>query len=143
MTPRDQTPARERPVRVVVVDDSPDVVATLSSVLDADGRFSVVGSALSPVDVDALAALVPDLAIVDVKMPDGGGFAATRRILELSPTTLVVALSAFSTPSLRRRMQEAGAVAYLTKGMLGDDLLDQLADICSAGSDGPGSGSTR
>jgi DNA-binding NarL/FixJ family response regulator len=120
-------------ITVMVVDDSPELVTALVAVLQADPRFVVVGTAGSPDEVDVPASRFPRLATVDVKMPAGGGFAATRRILEISPTTRVVALSAFSTASLRDRMREAGAVAYLTKGMMGEELLDQLAAIAESG----------
>jgi hypothetical protein len=45
----------------------------------------------------------------------------------------VVALSVLSTASLQQRMRKAGAVVSLTKGMMGDDLLDQLVAIAGSG----------
>jgi DNA-binding NarL/FixJ family response regulator len=119
-------------ITVMVVDDSEELVAALIGVLQSDPRFTVVGTASSPQEVDAPARRLPQLATVDVRMPGGGGFEAARRILAISPGTRVVALSAFSTPSLRERMREAGAVAYLTKGMMGEELLDQLAAIAAS-----------
>lgn len=121
------------PITVIVVDDSHEVVEALVGVLESDPRFTVVGTAHGPDEVDTPARALPQLATVDVRMPDGGGFAATRRILALSPATRVVALSAFSTASLQKRMREAGAVAYLTKGMMGEELLDQLVAIAGSG----------
>lgn len=124
---------RTSPITVIVVDDSHEVVEALVGVLQSDPRFTVVGTANGPDEVDEPARSLPQLATVDVRMPDGGGFEATRRILAVSPTTRVVALSAFSTTSLQKRMREAGAVAYLTKGMMGEELLDQLVAIAGSG----------
>ena len=84
-------------------------------------------------DVDQVVALAdvlqPDLAVVDVRMPGGGGYESCRRILQRSPRTRVVALSAFGSPSMRRRMAEAGAADYLTKGGAAADLLDRLVAL--------------
>lgn len=114
---------------VIVADDADDVREAMGELLDGDPRFRLVGSAG---DASAAVALAverhPDLAVVDVRMP-GGGVEACRQIRAGAPTTCVVALSAFATPSLRRRMADAGAAAYLTKGTAGDELLDQLAEI--------------
>jgi DNA-binding NarL/FixJ family response regulator len=125
---------RITPITVIVVDDSQEVVDALVGVLESDPRFTVVGTANAPDEVDDPARALPHVATVDVRMPGGGGFEAARRILALSPTTRVVALSAFSTASLQERMREAGAVAYLTKGMMGEELLDQLVAIAGSGS---------
>ena len=119
-------------VSIIIVDDAEEVLVALAEVVSSDPRFRLVGVAGRVRDVHEIAAALPDLALVDVRMPDGGGFEACRRILSVSPSTKVVALSAFSTTSLRRRMRDAGAVAYLTKGMAGDILLDQLVAL-SAG----------
>lgn len=86
------------PITVMVVDDSQELVAALVGVLQADPRFTVVGTAFSPDEVATPARALPQLATVDVRMPGGGGFEAARRILAVSPSTRVVALSAFSTP---------------------------------------------
>jgi two-component system invasion response regulator UvrY len=125
-------------ITVMVVDDSRELVDALVGVLQSDPRFTVVGTAFAPDEVDEPARALPQLATVDVRMPGGGGFEATRRILRISPTTRVVALSAFSTASLQQRMRDAGAVAYLTKGMMGEDLLDQLVAIAGSGTSDDG-----
>jgi CheY-like chemotaxis protein len=94
----------------------------------SDDRLRLLGSARDGDEAVALArALQPDLAVVDVRMPGGGGPEACRRIRALSPGTLVVALSGSSSPTLRRRMAGAGAIAYLTKET--EDLLDQLVAL--------------
>jgi DNA-binding NarL/FixJ family response regulator len=115
---------------VLVADDAEDVRTALGELLDGDERFRLVGSAGDATEAVVLALeLGPDLAVVDVRMPGGGGVEACQRIRAGSPATCVVALSAFSTPSLQRRMAAAGAAAYLTKGAPGNELLDDLADI--------------
>jgi DNA-binding NarL/FixJ family response regulator len=59
----------------------------------------------------------PDIALVDVEMPGGGGPRATREISAASPATAIVALSADESDRVVRDMLGAGAVAYIRKGV--------------------------
>ena len=119
-----------RPISVIIADDAEEVRTALSQLVSADDRFSLVAAAGEGDEAVSLAdALRPDLVVVDVRMPGGGGIEACRRIRTVSPASCVVALSASASPSLRRRMAEAGAAAYLTKDTLGYDLLDRLVEI--------------
>lgn len=121
------------PISVLLADDAAAVRIALGELLDGDDRFRVVGSAVDATEAIALTLeLSPDLALVDVRMPAGGGVEACRRIRAGAPATCVIALSAVTSPSLRRRMVDAGATAYLMKGVPGDELLDQLAEIVTA-----------
>lgn len=118
---------------VIVADDAHEVRIALGQLIDGDPRFEFVGGAVDADEAVTLAAAErPDLAVVDVRMPGGGGVEACRRILEVSPHTTVVALSAFASPTLRKRMAEAGATGYLTKDATADELLDRLAEIVTA-----------
>jgi DNA-binding NarL/FixJ family response regulator len=99
---------------------------------ERSGSFDLVAVASNGDEAAAFAAIRrPRLAVLDVRMP-GGGAAASARIREVSPGTVVVALSALDTPSSRRRMAEAGAAAYLVKGATGEDLLDRLWSLATA-----------
>jgi DNA-binding NarL/FixJ family response regulator len=66
----------------------------------------------------------PDVALLDVEMPGGGGAGAALRIRDAVPQTRVVAYSAFDDEFSRGEMARAGAVAYAVKGR--DVLLDVL-----------------
>ncbi|MHB8624579.1 MAG: response regulator [Aggregatilineales bacterium] len=57
----------------------------------------------------------PDLVILDIKLPDTDRFLLTRNILELAPSTAVVATSAGSIPDERQRALAAGCVDYIEK----------------------------
>jgi diguanylate cyclase (GGDEF)-like protein/PAS domain S-box-containing protein len=101
--------------RALLADDDPLVGAALSAQLE--GHFSIVGLAD---DADSAIALAreqrPDVALVDVEMP-GGGLYATRGIHHDSPGTAVVILTADDARSSVLQFLDAGAVAYLRKGM--------------------------
>src|SRR3954451_11436669 len=79
--------------RVLIADDDPDVRAALRAQLT--GGFEIVAAAADTDEAIALAAEhQPDLAVVDVQMPGGGGLRATREIRAAAPRTAIVALSA-------------------------------------------------
>ena len=64
----------------------------------------------------------PDVALVDVKMPAGGGAHATREIRR-SPQTQLVALSAYEDRRTVLEMLRAGVVGYVVKGTSADEIL--------------------
>ncbi len=116
------------PISLIIADDAASVRHALAELIDSDDRLRLVGTAVDGDQaVDLAEALQPDLAVIDVRMPGGGGIEACRRILDRSPGTRVVAFSGSSTPGLRRRMAQAGAVDYLPKGT--DRLLDRLVEL--------------
>ncbi len=126
------------PPRVLIADDDADVRAVLATQLDGD--FEVVASARDADEAIALAAEhQPDIAIVDVQMP-GGGPSATRGIRSAAANTAIVALSADESERIVLEMLNAGAVAYLRKGVSAPDLGDLLREALLARErlDGPG-----
>lgn len=118
--------------RVVVADDDPLVRAALSAQLAA--KYEVVGVATDAVEAIALTVeQQPDLAILDVDMPEGGGLRATREIHDAVPLTTVVALSADESDQVVRDMIRAGAVNYIRKGIRNDELDEALRASLAAG----------
>jgi two-component system nitrate/nitrite response regulator NarL len=103
-------------IRVLVADDHPLIREGLVRALRGDSRFDVVGEASDGWAAVALAGeLVPDCAVLDVRMPRIDGLEAMVRILERDPGIRVVLLSAFSDELVIRSAVRAGAAAYLTK----------------------------
>lgn len=87
----------------------------------------LVGSAGDAEEAIALAEVIrPDVAIVDVKMPAGGGPRAARGIMEASPDTRVIALSAHEDRETVLEMLRAGAVSYLVKGTTPDEIVRSI-----------------
>src|SRR4051812_11853405 len=97
-------------VRVLVADDELSLREALRALVDSEAGFDVVGTAATAADAIELAeATRPDLALVDVRMP-GGGPDAARGILERSPETRVIALSAYQDRASVFEMLRSGAV---------------------------------
>jgi EAL domain-containing protein (putative c-di-GMP-specific phosphodiesterase class I) len=111
-------------IRVLIADDDPGVLDALSRLIGAEESMEVVGIATDADEAANLAALLlPDIAVVDVRMPGGGGPRAAREIRVGSPNTRILALSAFDDPEVVLGMLEAGAVGYMVKDASGAEIL--------------------
>ena len=118
-----------RPIRVLIADDEPLLLQALGEVIDSSPDFEIVGTADNASDATRLAAdLRPHVALLDMRMPEGGGIAAAEGIRTSSPATRIVALSAYEDPARIAAMRGAGAVAYVVKGAPADDILGALLD---------------
>ena len=116
-------------VRVVVADDQPHVRAALAEMVASDDHLELTGVAADAEEAIRLCAeLRPEVAVVDVKMPGGGGPAAVHGIRARSPGTSVLALSAYDDQGSRSAMRAAGATAYVVKGGDIDVLLAAIHD---------------
>ena len=116
-----------RVLRVIVADDDAAVRTALAELVGGEPAFELVGAAADAIDAIALAAATqPDIALLDVRMPGGGGVAAARGIGHCSPATKVIALSAEGDRSTVLGMLEAGAVGYLLKGGSVDELFKAI-----------------
>jgi EAL domain-containing protein (putative c-di-GMP-specific phosphodiesterase class I)/CheY-like chemotaxis protein len=104
-------------ITVLIADDQAELRAALVDLVSADDRLELIGQAR---DADEAISLVtrhrPDVALVDVRKPGGGGLRATRAIRIVSPRTRVIALSAYEDRRTVLQMLGAGAVGYLVKG---------------------------
>lgn len=117
----------DQPIRVVVADDQSGFREALADLVAAHPRFELAGLAA---DTDEAIARCererPDVALIDVKMPGGGGPAAVRGIGVRSPGTRVIVLSAYDDRPTVVDMLRAGAVAYLVKGVSPEEIADAI-----------------
>jgi DNA-binding NarL/FixJ family response regulator len=115
------------PIRVLVAEDAPSVRRALAALLAAEPGVELVGTAEDAVEAIELARReLPDVAIVDAKMPGGGGARAAREILLHSPSTVIVALSAHGDRENVLQMLDAGAVEYILKGTPAHEILSAI-----------------
>jgi len=111
--------AENRPARILVAEDEALIRLDLVEML-TDAGYEVVGQATNGVEAVTLAKeLKPDLAILDVKMPELDGISAAQEIIEISP---VLMLTAFSQKELVERARDAGVMAYVVKPFSISDL---------------------
>ena len=120
--------ADDRPVaRVLAVDDHRPFLAVVRDVLRATRFLDGVGEAGSGEEaVEVARRLLPDVALMDVRMPGLGGVAAAKLIKERRPSTLVVLTSTARRDELALDGTETFVDAFVRKGDLGPKLLDQL-----------------
>ena len=124
----------ERP-RLLIADDDAVVRATLSAQLARD--FEIVGAATDTENAVALAGEHrPDAALIDVEMPGGGGLEAVRQIATRSPGTCMVVLSGDESSEREHELLEAGASAYLCKGLGGREIAGALTEALANPRDG-------
>lgn len=111
-------------VSVLIADDDDLVRAMLGDLVRHDSQLSLAGTAVDAIEAIALAkTTAPDVALVDVDMPGGGGCEATRLIRTWSPGTKVVALSGSGSREAVMGMLAAGASGYLLKGAPDEEII--------------------
>jgi DNA-binding NarL/FixJ family response regulator len=110
-------------IRVLLVDDQLVVRRGLRVLLDDAPDIEVVGEAVSgPEAVAAVGVLHPDVVLMDVRMPDGDGIAATRTLSAEPDPVPVVVVTTFDLDEYVFGALEAGAVGFLLKSAEPEDL---------------------
>jgi two-component system, NarL family, response regulator NreC len=103
-------------MRILLADDHAVTRAGLRLLLERQPNIEVVGEAENGRElVELAAALTPDIAVVDIAMPNLNGIEATRQIVAKQPRLSVVILSMYSDETYVMRALEAGARAFLLK----------------------------
>ncbi len=116
-----------RPVRLLIVDDMPQVWQDLAFLLSLAGHIEVVGEAADGQEaIRLVAALSPDVVLMDLAMPGLDGFQATRAIKARWPACRVVALSVHGYPAARQAAFRAGVDAFVEKGAPLAELLERI-----------------
>ena len=114
-------------ITVVVADDHPLVRSGIRAVCNTSADIELVGEAADGQQaIDEVQRLRPDVVLMDLEMPNLGGIAAIRRIVEDCPATTVLVLTMFDDDDSVAAAVAAGANGYLLKGSDGDDILAAL-----------------
>lgn len=119
-----------RPITILIVDDHSVVRAGIRALLNTEPGFKVVGEAENGAKaVEIYGKLQPQLVLMDLRMPILDGVKATRSIRQLDPQALVVILTTHQGDDEVRAAFDAGAMGYLLKNSLGDDLPTALRAV--------------
>jgi DNA-binding NarL/FixJ family response regulator len=121
----------KRPIRVVAVDDHPTYAHGLRTLLPAFGGDIEVVAVAVDVDeaIDAVENTLPDVVLMDVRIPGGGGVEALRRIRRASTNVYVIMLTVSSEPRDVHEAMKAGASGYLTKDVAADELTAAIRTV--------------
>jgi DNA-binding NarL/FixJ family response regulator len=111
------------PIRVFLLDDHEIVRRGIRELLEAHGDIEVVGEAgLAQQAVDRILALRPDVAVLDIALPDGSGIDVCRRVRSRDPAIAVLMLTSYDDDEALFAAILAGAAGYLLKQIRGSDL---------------------
>ncbi len=116
-------------IRVLIVDDH-EVIRTGISALVAGTEIEVVGMASScAAALETAHATRPDVVLLDVRMPDGDGFATLARLKRELPSTAVVMLTTYDNPTYVNQAASQGASGYVLKGCSRQELLSTVRAV--------------
>ena len=121
---------RTADVRVVVADDHPIVRDGLIALLGSVPGFEVVAQCASGREAVREAVLHrPDVAIVDLQMPDGDGFETTRELTRVAPDVAVLVLTMHADDQSVFAAMRAGARGYIVKGATQEEILGAIRAV--------------
>jgi DNA-binding NarL/FixJ family response regulator len=125
----------DAPIRVVLVDDDALMRAGLATILSSDDAIEVAGEAADGrVALDRVRELRPDVVLMDVRMPDLDGIAATREIVARAPDARVVILTTFEDDDYIFGALTAGASGFLLKRTSPELLIDAIKAVAAGDS---------
>lgn len=112
------------PMRVLICDDDALIGDALHDVLSAEPDMAVVGVARTAEDAIAMAErYAPDVAVVDVRMPGGGGLRVAREVRRRCPAVRLMAFSAHVDGGVVDQMRREGVMEYVVKGATNADIV--------------------
>lgn len=112
-----------QPIRVMLVDDHAMVRRGLATFLKVFDDLELAGEAASgEAAIELCGQVLPDVILMDLKMPDMDGATATHLILQKFPQVQVVALTSFKEQQLIQNALKAGAISYLLKDVSAEEL---------------------
>jgi DNA-binding NarL/FixJ family response regulator len=122
------------PTRVLLVDDHELVRQGIAAMLTGAADVTVVGEARTGREaIEVARRELPDVVLMDVRMPDMDGLEATRRIKEERARTAVIMVTMHENPSYLRDAVRAGAAGYLLKDVSREELIDAIRQVSSGG----------
>lgn len=121
---------KDKPIRVLIVDDHEVVRIGLKTLLTRNPAIVVVGEADSVASAESeLLRLKPDLVLLDVRLPDGDGFTLCRKVQALNLDTRVLILTSSADDDTVYESMKAGADGYLLKEIDADKLVRAIIDV--------------
>ena len=119
-------------IRVVIVDDHPIVRDGMAALLTSLPGFTLAGvAATGRAAVREVVTAKPDVAVLDLQMPDLDGIAATKEIVRAAPDVAVLVLTMFSDDDSVFAAMRAGARGYLVKGAEQDEIARAIRAVAA------------
>lgn len=123
----------EGPISVVVIDDDDDLRGIMRIALESRG-FAILGDTADAMEaLSVVNAGQPDIILLDLAMPEVTGLEVLPMLLEQSPRSKIVICSAISATHMTEAALDAGADAYIIKGVSAKTLINHLRRVAHAG----------
>jgi DNA-binding NarL/FixJ family response regulator len=119
---------------IALCDDHPIVLNGLQNLIESEPDFEIVGTA-----TDGLAALkliaekLPDIALIDISMPELNGIALARRLRQEAPSVRVVVLTVYEDRAFLKQALDAGVRGYLLKRSAAESLIQAARAVLTGG----------
>ena len=124
--------AEDRQIRVFLLDDHEVVRRGVRELLEAEADISVVGEAdRAETAIARIPPTRPDVALLDVRLPDGDGVDVCREIRSRDPDIACIMLTSFSDDEALFQAILAGASGYLLKQIRGNDIVDAVRRVAA------------
>ncbi|WP_455388174.1 response regulator [Petrachloros mirabilis] len=118
------------PIRVVIVDDHPMVRRGLRSLLSMHSDIAVVADFDNGASaLESVSTLLPDIVLLDIKLPGMDGVALAKRLGEMAPNAKIIHLTAYEDDEYLQSSFRAGAYAYLLKTTSDDTVVDTVRRV--------------
>jgi DNA-binding NarL/FixJ family response regulator len=122
-------------IRVFLLDDHEVVRAGLKHLLESGGDIEVVGEAgTAAAAISRIPALMPDVAVLDARLPDGSGIDVCRQVRSSRPETKAIILTSYDDDEALFSAIMAGAAGYVLKQVNGQDLVSAVRHVAGGGS---------
>ena len=119
-------------LRVILVDDENLIRSALATMLSLESDLEVRGEAATVADGERLArAEQPEVAVLDLQLPDGDGLALAARIAEISPATRCLILTSHARPGYLKRALAQGVLGFLPKTTSADQLARAVRSVAA------------
>ena len=130
-----ETDGQDPGIRVFLLDDHEVVRRGVAEVLESHAGITVIGEAKNAAEALArVPALRPEVAVLDVRLPDGDGVSVCRELRSRMPDLKVIMLTSYSDDEALFEAIMAGASGYLLKQILGQDLISAVRTVAGGGS---------
>ncbi|MEP0131752.1 MAG: response regulator [Eudoraea sp.] len=117
-------------LKILIVDDHPFTRAGIRSILEDEKTIEIMGEACDGEEAIRMALeKSPDVIIMDITMPKVSGIIATQKILEEKPDIKIIALSIHSGHNFVKKMLDGGALGYLLKDDIPEDLIRAIEKV--------------
>lgn len=115
--------------RIMIVEDRESISNAIKDMLTVYDKEIVAIAATGKEAVELFALTSPNIVLMDILLPDISGFEVTAEILERSPETKIIAMSALTGSDTRKRAMDAGCIDLLVKPFRMKELIDMIEGL--------------